>query len=79
MLSMEMQRAKRSMETLTVTLMMRQEGLQEQGEEEDTTSEHQEQFSCGVRAWPETGMFGKKRIFSLSRSEKILMTTDKEE
>ncbi|GAB0206356.1 hypothetical protein GRJ2_003101200 [Grus japonensis] len=38
-----MQRAKRSMGTLAVTLKLRQEGLQEQGAEEDTASEDQEQ------------------------------------
>ena len=51
MLSMEMQRAKRSMDTLTVTLKMRQKELQEQGEEEDTTYEDQKQINWGVRAW----------------------------
>lgn len=74
-----MQRPKRSMETLTVTLMMRQEGLQEQGEEEDIASEDEEQVNCGARAWAETGMSRKKRVSSLRRREKIVMTTDKEE
>lgn len=41
MLGMEMQRAKRTVEMLTVTLKMRQEGLQEQGEKEHTASEGQ--------------------------------------
>lgn len=40
MLGMEMQRAKRTV-MLTVTLKMRQEGLQEQGEKEHTASEGQ--------------------------------------
>ena len=77
MLGMEMQRAKRSMVTLTVTLKMRQEGLQEQGEEEDTASEDQEQVNWRTRA--ETGISGKKRVSGLSRKDKIVMTTDKEE
>lgn len=55
---MEMKRARRSMEMLTVTLKMRQEGLQEQGEEEDTASEDQEQVNWRTRA--ETGISGKK-------------------
>lgn len=44
-----MQIAKRSMETLTVTLKMRQKELQEQGEEGDTASEDPRQISWGVK------------------------------
>lgn len=66
MLGMEIQRAKRSMEMLAVTLKKRQE----QGEEEDTASEDQEQINCETRA--ETGISGK-RIPSLSRKRKIVV------
>ncbi|OPJ79412.1 C-C motif chemokine 4-like [Patagioenas fasciata monilis] len=47
------------MEMLAVTLKMRQEGLQEQGEEEDAASEDQDQIICETRA--ETGISGKSR------------------
>lgn len=47
------------MEMLAVTLKMRQEGLQEQGEEEDTAFEDREQITCDTRA--ETGISGKSR------------------
>lgn len=42
-----------------MTLKMRQEGLQEQGEEEDTAFEDREQITCDTRA--ETGISGKSR------------------
>jgi len=55
------------MEMLIVTLMMRQEGLQEQSEEEDIASEDQEQVNWGTKA--ETGISVREEY--LVSAEKI--------
>lgn len=55
---MGMKRAERSVETGNPK--DEAEGVPGTGKEGNSDSENEEQINCGVRAWEETGMLGRK-------------------